>query len=437
MESLSAVLEGTAGNETPCRLGAVKSNIGHLEAAAGIAGLIKIVLCMQHRRIPANLHFNELNPNISLEGTRLEIPVTSRDWTGKDGERFAGVSSFGFGGTNAHVILQDPPEPDVAKSHVSDLGNDEDNDSSRVRLLPLSARSDESLGMMADRWREFLSGNQTPPTSLDDICYTAAVRRTHHDRRLAVVGANRDELIERIEKGLKERLVTGERDAKRESDADRRTRVCLLPARGPQWHGMGRLLLSREPVYREMIERCDAELRAYADWSLLNELKRDENASRLNQTEIAQPALFALQMGLAALWDSWGISPDAIVGHSIGEVAAACFSGILTLEDAVKVVYHRGPAPSADHRSWTHGCGGSRPGGRGEDHHGLSGTPFDRGRQQPDFDHAYRRRRRPGPRAETSFPEKYILQAIAGGLCISQPADRGTPTGNDRFGGRD
>jgi microcystin synthetase protein McyG len=341
VESLSAVLGGTAGNETPCRLGAVKSNIGHLEAAAGIAGLIKIVLCMQHRRIPANLHFNELNPNISLKGTRLEIPVTGQEWTGKDGERFAGVSSFGFGGTNAHVILQDPPEPDAAKSHVSDLGNDEDDDSSRVWLLPLSARSDESLGMMADRWREFLSGNQTPPSSLDDICYTAAVRRTHHHRRLAVVGANRDELIERIEKGLKERLVIGERDAK-ESRTQIGGLVFVFSGQGPQWHGMGRLLLSREPVYREVIERCDAELRAYADWSLLDELKRDENASRLNQTEIAQPALFALQMGLAALWDSWGISPDAIVGHSIGEVAAACFSGILTLEDAIKVVYHRG-----------------------------------------------------------------------------------------------
>ena len=139
---------------------------------------------------------------------------------------------------------------------------------------------------------------------------------------------------------------------------------------------MGRLLLSREPVYREIIEQCDAELRAYADWSLLDELKRDENASRLNQTEIAQPALFALQMGLAALWGSWGISPDAIVGHSIGEVAAACFSGILSLKDALKVVYHRGRLLQ---RITGHGrmaAADLRPGGGREDHQPITRDAF-------------------------------------------------------------
>lgn len=343
VEALVATLGGSEAKEAPCRLGAVKTNIGHLEAAAGIAGLIKIVLCMQHKSIPANLHFNELNPNISLDESRFEIPVTSQDWVGKDGERFAGVSSFGFGGTNAHIILQDPPESNTTKSHVSEIEEDAVEDSSRVWLLPLSARSEESLVKMVDRWQGFLSGNQTPSQSLKNICYTAAVRRTHHGRCIAGVGANRDELIESLEKGLNgHRAVGDQKGGAKENRAHAGGLVFVFSGQGPQWYGMGRLLLSREPVYRDVIERCDAKLKTYANWSLLDELQKDEKTSRLNQTEIAQPALFALQMGLASLWGSWGIFPDAIVGHSVGEVAAACFSGILTLKDAIKVIYHRG-----------------------------------------------------------------------------------------------
>lgn len=343
VESLITVLRGTDGKGPLCRLGAVKSNIGHLEAAAGIAGLIKIVLCMQHKCIPANLHFNKLNPNITLKETRFEIPVNNLDWYGKDGERFAGVSSFGFGGTNAHVILQDPSAQNVEKSNDFVIAEEPDEDRSPVWLLPHSARSEESLVKMVDRWREFLSGNQISSLTLKDICYTAAVRRTHHNRRLAAVGANRDELIESLEKGLNRHRAVGEKKgAAKENRANTGGLVFVFSGQGSQWYGMGRLLLSREPAYRDMIERCDAKLKAYTSWSLVEELQRDEGTSRLNQTEIVQPALFALQMGLASLLGSWGIFPDAIVGHSVGEVAAACCSGILTLEDGIRIVYHRG-----------------------------------------------------------------------------------------------
>lgn len=338
VESISAVMGPKTSDEQICYLGAVKSNIGHLEAAAGIAGIIKTVLCMQHQSIPANLHFKKLNPHISLKDTRFRIPIEMEKWVAKEGERFAGVSSFGFGGTNSHVVLQEASRMPAANHFDEGI----EAELPRGYLLSLSARSDEALAAMGEKWQGYLSNNDVQLPSLQDICYTASVRRTHHDHRYAVVCRGREELIESLKAFKESRATVGTGASTREDRSGTERLVFVFSGQGPQWFGMGRQLLEKEPVYREMIEHCGKLLERYARWSLLDELRADESSSRMNQSEIAQPALFALQMGLAALWHSWGIEPDAVVGHSVGEVAAACVGGVLSIEDAIQVVYHRG-----------------------------------------------------------------------------------------------
>ena len=191
VESLIAVMGGKPSDEQICYLGAVKSYIGHLEAAAGIAGVIKTVLCMQHKSIPANLHFTKLNPHISLIDTRFRIPTEAQKWIAKDGERFAGVSSFGFGGTNSHVVLQEAPKLPEANHSSEGIEGEASSDF----LLPLSARSDEALAALVGIWQGYLANNDTRSPSLQDICYTASVRRTHHGRRFAVAGRGLEELL--------------------------------------------------------------------------------------------------------------------------------------------------------------------------------------------------------------------------------------------------
>jgi acyl transferase domain-containing protein len=328
IEALKAVL-GPAQEGHECVLGSVKANIGHTEAAAGIAGLIKLVLAMQHETIPPRLHFHTLNPHINLAHTPLVIDPASRHWPRNARPRVGGVSSFGFGGTNAHVVLEEGPEParvDVAPAAaVAPAGSS----AGRTYVLPLSARSPEALTALAHAYQQYLEGGPT----LHDVCYTASAKRNHHAHRLAVLGRSTAELVERL-KDLAPRPPT-------------RTTPLVGPVfvfggQGEQWPGMGRELLAQEPVFRAAMEECDALLREHVDWSLLEEVMADDARSRLSATEIAQPVLFAVQVGLARLWRSWGIEPAAVVGHSVGEVAAAHVAGVLSLADSVKVAALRG-----------------------------------------------------------------------------------------------
>jgi acyl transferase domain-containing protein/acyl carrier protein len=314
------------GQSRECLVGSVKTNIGHLEAAAGVAGLIKVVLAMRHRLIPPHLHFKELNPHISPANMPFVIPAKLRPWPALADRLLAGVSSFGFGGTNAHVILEEAPQLPAA---------DEIDD--RTLLLPLSAQAPAALEALAKRYIDFLTAEAAP---LNDVCYTASARRSHYDHRLAVAGRSREEFVERLQSFLQGETRSG-LAAGRRASGSRAKPVFVFSGQGPQWAGMGRQLLECEPVFREVVTRCDELLRQYVNWSLLDELKADEAHSRLAETEIAQPAIFAIQAGLAALWRSWGIEPGAVVGHSVGEVAAAHVAGVLTLEEAVRVVYHR------------------------------------------------------------------------------------------------
>lgn len=321
---------GRAGG--PCFMGSVKTNIGHLEGAAGVAGLIKAALALQRRQIPPNLHYERPNPAIPFAELALRVPVALEPWPATAGSRYAGVNSFGYGGTNAHVVLEEaPPASERPDAPAEATG---------MCLVPISARSESALRALV---LAYLRRLETPgELRFDDLQHTLALRRSHHDFRLVALCPPRLEelraqLAAYASGGTAPGLWTGTRRA------GRPPRIAwVLSGMGPQWWAMGRELLEAEPLFRDVVARCDRELRVLCGWSLLDELNADEERSRMHATEVSQPANFALQMGLAAIWRSWGIEPDAVVGHSTGEVAAACIAGALSFEDGVRVAYHRG-----------------------------------------------------------------------------------------------
>ena len=315
-----------------CTVGSVKSNIGHLESASGIAGLIKLALALKHRQIPPSLHFETPNPKIPFDDLRLRVPTVLEPWPNGNGPRIAGINSFGFGGTNAHVVVAEAP-----KNAESGINPNSQIPSLKSFLLPLSARSEEALKALAAAYKDFLI---TEDSSLSDICYTASLRRGNHDYRLAVAGNSKEELTENLSAFLAGETRTGMASGRSFPNSEPKL-AFVFSGMGQQWWAMGRTLLSEEPVFRETIQRCDELLRQYADWSLLEELSASEENSRINSTQIAQCAIFSVQVALAALWRSWGIIPEAIVGHSVGEVAAVHVAGILSLEDALRVIFHR------------------------------------------------------------------------------------------------
>jgi acyl transferase domain-containing protein/NADPH-dependent curcumin reductase CurA len=324
---VEALADVIGKGEQPCVLSSVKTNIGHLEAAAGVAGLIKAALSLQHEAIPGNAHYTALNPHISLEGTRFIISAEAQPWPRGETPRYVGISSFGVGGTNAHVILEEAPRlPAALKPEAG-----------QAYLLPLSAHTPDALRARAADLRDLLRGDAH--FTLNDLTYTASARRSHYDYRLGLVGTSAEELAEGLDsfvRGESRPGVFAGCAAGLEGKL-----AFVFSGQGPQWWAMGRELFEAEPVYRQTVEEIDRLLQPYIGWSLVEALNADEGTSRLDQTEVAQPALFALQTALAALWRSWGIAPDAVVGHSVGEIAAAYVAGALTLDDAVRVVYHR------------------------------------------------------------------------------------------------
>ena len=327
VEAITNVL-GRVPGASRCLLGSAKANIGHLEAAAGVTGLIKAVLALRHEAVPPQVHFTRLSPHISLDGTRLEIPSTLTSWPRAGTPRCAAVSSFGVGGTNAHVIVEEAPRlPAMARG-----------DARGARVLLLSGHSRAALDAVVRCWLRFLPGTSA---TLDDLCYTAACRRSALEHRVAVVASSKDDLATRLETWLREGQAAGVVAGRRPVHTAARLGM-VFSGQGPQWFAMGRELMADEPVFQEALAKIDALLRPLAGWSLLEELARDEVASRLDQTEVAQPALFAVQVALAGLWRSWGVHADALVGHSVGEIAALHLAGSLDLETATRVAWHRG-----------------------------------------------------------------------------------------------
>ncbi|MCY9785316.1 amino acid adenylation domain-containing protein [Nocardiopsis sp. EMB25] len=316
----------------PCFVGSVKANIGHTESAAGVAGLIKTVMSLKHGVIAPQINLEELNPGIDAETLPYTIPTEATPWPEHDGPARAGVNSFGFGGTNAHVLLEEaperplPPTPPATTRRPHGYG-----------VLPLSARDPRALPDVAAGIRDELTERGA---DLTDVAHTLAHRRDHLESRLSVVYSSRESLVAALDaraRGETHPRVVDERVL----GADDRRLVWVFTGMGPQWWAMGRRLLETEPVYRAAVQRCDREIARLAGWSLIEEMSADEDASRMDQTWLAQPANFAVQVGLAALWRSWGVRPDAVVGHSTGEVAAFHEAGVYTLEEAVAVVVHR------------------------------------------------------------------------------------------------
>jgi acyl transferase domain-containing protein/NADPH:quinone reductase-like Zn-dependent oxidoreductase/acyl carrier protein len=336
VEALAAVIGAPRADGSVCYLGATKANIGHLEAAAGIAGLIKATLAMRAGEIPGQVHFERLNPHLSLDGTCLRVSRTPQRWPAGAAPRVAGVSSFGVGGTNAHVILEEAPAlaPEPGSLDASAPG---EVSAAGPFLLPLSAQSPNGLKALAARWIEFLPG---AAGDLAAVCTAAGERRSHYDYRLGIVGGSVEEFQARLGAFLAGTPSPAVAAGHASSTAPRRL-AFVFCGQGPQWYGMGRELAVLEPVFREALIETDAIFRRHAPWSLLEELAAPEDRSRLVETEIAQPAIFAIQVALAALWRSWGVEPDAVVGHSIGELAALHVAGVLSLDEAARIVRHR------------------------------------------------------------------------------------------------
>jgi myxalamid-type polyketide synthase MxaD len=315
-----------------CLIASVKTNLGHLEAAAGVAALIKTALVLRNGQVPPHLNLSTINPKIDLDALGLRVPRSVEPLTSGNGPTRAAVNSFGFGGTNAHAILQAAPAP--AAPAPADPGTEPvPAAQGLVTVLPLSARSSAALTELAGRYRD-LAGQHGPA----ELAAAAARRRTHHRQaRLAIVTDSPDELRDALDSAHR---GTPHPALHRSSPGADRLGF-LFTGLGPQWWAMGRQLLEENALFRSVIERCDAALAPIAGWSLMDELSADEHASRMNETAVLQPANFALQLGLVELWKALGIEPTAIVGHSAGEVAAAHVAGALTFDDAITVIYHR------------------------------------------------------------------------------------------------
>jgi acyl transferase domain-containing protein/acyl carrier protein len=327
VDALKAVF-ATGNPGGPCHLSSVKTAIGHLEAAAGIAGLVKAVLCLQHRRIPPHINFTRVNPRITLDGTRLSIPVAPVDWTTDGSLRRAGVSSFGFGGTNAHVILEEYPGAGESPTRV---------ERSRAYVLPLTAKTEEALIASATELAAFVE--REGAVSPASLCVGYGAGRTQFAERAGVVFTGSAGLSETLREFASKRsheLVLRSRSTEPPRLA------FLFTGQGAQYVGMARELYETEPVFREQLDACHEILRSHMEAPLLEVLHAPQDPQLIDETANTQPALFALEYSLFRLWQHWGVAPDAVAGHSVGEYVAACAAGVVSLEDGLKLIAARG-----------------------------------------------------------------------------------------------
>ncbi len=354
VHALNAVY-GQCDRQQPLVLGALKSNIGHLEAASGVASIIKAVLALQHCEIPPNLHFHQQNSHLEIAGSPIVFPTETLSWSPASGQPLAaGVSSFGFSGTNCHIILGQAPDMDGQsrdqKSQQQENQRDSRTDScdsaeSAVEpqwLLPLSAKSSAALEAIIGRFADSLHGTPAGEVhSLADICYTAATGRDHYPHRKTFVASSAAAMAAQLDKFAAGESSGGEGTPVALSQRKTPRIGFMFTGQGAQYSGMARELYQQEPVFRQALDACAADLEGVLEKPLL-EVMWHENAALLNQTAYTQPALFAVEYALAKLWQSWGVTPTVVMGHSVGEIAAACVAGLFSLRDGIRLIAERG-----------------------------------------------------------------------------------------------
>jgi polyketide synthase 12 len=350
------------GPDRPVWLGSLKSNLGHTQAAAGVAGLIKMVLALQHRVLPKTLHAHHASPHVDWSAGTVRLLNEAVTWAGNGRPRRAAVSSFGLSGTNAHVILEEAPAESGSAPAVP---------VPPPSVLPvlLSARSERALRAQAGKLHAHLT--EHPGAGLADLAYSLAVTRSHFEHRAVLVAGDTLALRDELSAVASGQPAPG--TALGHGNVSGKL-VFVFPGQGSEWTGMARSLLDGSPVFREQIEACDRALAPYVDWSLLPVLRGDAGIPELTRVDVIQPVLFAVMVALAAVWRSLGVQPDAVAGHSQGEIAAACVAGALSLDDGAKIVALRSRAlrrlagqgamaavglAEGDLRTWLERCGQS------------------------------------------------------------------------------
>ncbi|MGL5833397.1 MAG: SDR family NAD(P)-dependent oxidoreductase, partial [Waterburya sp.] len=350
-----AALNQVFRDGTECAIGSVKTNIGHLDAAAGVTGLIKTVLALKHQQIPPSLHFQQPNPKIDFANSPFYVNTELKEWKTPGYPRRAGVSSFGIGGTNAHVVLEEAPDivgeigealavggfPDISPKGLAarrKVPNPKGQSPSQ-NLLVISAKTESALETATDNLVEHL--NKHPELDLADVAYTLQVGRKEFNYRRMVVGKDLEEVAIALQSRDPQKILT------HCTQQNNHSIVFMFPGQGSQYVNMGKELYETEPVFREWIDRCAELLKPELGLDLRSliypeNLELEIATNKLKQTQIAQPAIFTIEYALAQLWISWGIKPQAAIGHSIGEYVAATIAGVMSLDDALGLIARRG-----------------------------------------------------------------------------------------------
>jgi len=333
MQALGEIFRAHDASAPPVHVSSVKANVGHMETVSGVAGLIKVVLMMEHDTIVPQTHFESLNPHIQLTGTRLVIPAQQTPWARSVRPQVAGVSSFGFGGTNTHLVLEGPPTEKAASAQGE----------RPLQLLKLSAKSEAALAHEAESYAAYLA--EHADTRIADFCYSVNTGRADFNHRAMLAAADVKQLQTQLTSLAAGKLPAGGKQNTVRSIA--RPKVAFLfTGQGLQYPGMGRALYESHPVFREAIDACDEILNELWDGESLVDVLYpkcavDDPKALIHQTEYTQPALFALEFALAELWQSWGVEPAIVLGHSVGEYAAACTAGVMGLEDGLALIAER------------------------------------------------------------------------------------------------
>ncbi|WP_455681621.1 type I polyketide synthase [Streptomyces hygroscopicus] len=339
-QALLATYGQDRAEDRPLWLGSLKSNIGHAQAAAGVAGVIKMVMALRHETLPATLHIDAPTPHVEWEGGGVRLLTEPVAWPRGERPRRAGVSSFGISGTNAHLVLEQAPEP----GPPADSAAPAPGARAPGTVVPwvISARGSEALcGQAAALARRVAAG---PAASPEAVGWSLVSSRSVFDHRAVAVGETREELMAAVEAlaagGTHPALVHPGRAATPQGPGP----VLVFPGQGPQWAGMGAALLDTSPVFTARVAECEQALAPYVDWSLTEVVRGTAGAAEMDRVDVVQPVLWAVMVSLAAVWTAHGVRPAAVIGHSQGEIAAACVAGALSLDDGAKVVAGRGKA---------------------------------------------------------------------------------------------